>query len=147
MYLIFVVTMLMVSALILIRPTKASSVRMPAANAKMKVRKRSIQGVHSQVESGFRGFIIKPGQECCQASAELQRITFTYRDSLPLPLASCNKTICRCQKREISERRRLDRRSTLDRRKELRFTTGEVDRRVKRGRREHDNIWSGGHIH
>lgn len=81
------------------------------------------------------------------AVSELRKLTFSDRDRIPLPLQSCDKVVCGCKTRDIRNRRKYDRRSLLERRNELRFTTGAVDRRVRKGRRQQDNLWSGGYVY
>ena len=56
----------------------------------------------SDSETDFRGFVIEPGADCCQASLQLQKLTFCYRDRVVLPLPSCDKNICSCQLKEVS---------------------------------------------
>ncbi len=131
MYLIFAVIMLVASALVVIRlpkPKGATTYRKSARNI------------------GFRGFSIEPGGDCCQASSVLKKVTFAYHDRITLPLSSCDKKRCNCQKTEVTERRNNHRRSSVDRRKELRFDANSKDRRINRGRREHDKLWSGGYL-
>ena len=101
----------------------------------------------THAEPQFRGFIIEPGEDCCQASVELNRITFSCRDNISLPLPGCNKEVCTCERKLIRERRAWNRRNEPDRRTEIRFRITEepVDRRMGKGRRQQDRIWSGGY--
>ncbi len=95
----------------------------------------------------FSGFIIEPGEDCCQAARELNKITFSLRDIVPLPLPECDKETCTCKKTLVKERRKCNRRFNPDRRNEIRFhfTTGSLDRRIGKGRRQPDKLWSGGY--
>ncbi len=131
MYLIFAVIMLAASALVVIRLPKP---------------KNATPDRKSGRDIGFRGFSIEPGGDCCQASSVLKKVTFAHRDWITLPLSSCDKRRCHCQKTEVKERRNYHRRSSMDRRKELRFDANSKDRRIKKGRREHDKLWSGGYL-
>ncbi len=93
----------------------------------------------------FHGYIIEPGENCCEAARELNKITFSLRDIVPLPLPECDKEACSCKKILIKERRKGNRRFNPDRRNEIRFhfTTGSLDRRIGKGRRQPDKLWSG----
>lgn len=95
----------------------------------------------------FRGFTIEPCADCCQASLELRKMTFSYRDKITLPLSSCDKTNCCCEIVEVGERRKQHRRSKMDRRSQIRFEPHNDDRRKRKGRREQDQLWSGGYIY
>jgi hypothetical protein len=148
MHLVLVGIVLTASALLFLMPSsvrRAAPVRL-ITGSRTKTR-RSAEKNGAEGKPVFRGFIIEPGSDCCQASKELQTITFSYRDRISLPLPGCEKKTCVCRKHTVKERRHHERRSRLDRRSELRFSTGAVDRRIKKGRRQQDNLWSGGYVH
>lgn len=148
MYLVYIVIVLVASAtsiLILQRNRSVASSRIIARSKKDTLCVGDT--IRSGTKSKFRGFVIEPGSDCCQASLKLQRVTFSYRNRFSLPLPSCDKMVCTCKRAAVTERRKHHRRSSHDRRSQLRFDMDSEERRIRRGRRELDNIWSGGYCH
>ncbi len=148
MYLVYIVIVLVASAtsiLMLQRNRSVASTRIIAHRKKDTL--CAADAIRSGTKSKFRGFVIEPGSDCCQASSELQRVTFFYRDRFSLPLPGCDKAVCTCKRAAVTERRKHHRRFSHDRRSQLRFDMDSEERRIRRGRREQDNIWSGGYRH
>ena len=148
MYTVIVWVLVMASTALMYRLHKnRRAVRTRLAAGNEQVISPISQDNQAHTEPQFRGFIIEPGKDCCQASSELQTITFSYRDTIPLPLPGCNKEVCTCERKLIRERRTWNRRNEPDRRTEIRFRITEepVDRRMGKGRRQQDRIWSGGY--
>lgn len=88
----------------------------------------------------FCGYSLKLGQSPCAAARALEGVTFTAGDNISLPLFSCTKASCNCEKKCVNERRELSRRKMPDRRVDTRMTLHSSDRRGGPGRRAGDQI-------
>jgi len=96
----------------------------------------------------FRGFKIKPGENCCYAAQLIEDKVFTADTKMPLPLPDCSQESCSCERQVVNERRHLHRRQMGDRRLAIRFEPDFKDRRQSFGRRkDDDNTFDGGYRH
>jgi hypothetical protein len=146
-YLLFIIILIISATLIRILHRSRHSARshMYAGNVVTNI--SSTKNDSPNNEPAFTGFVIEPGVDCCKAALELQRLTFSNSDRFLLPLSSCDKRVCPCQRKEVKERRRFHRRSKLDRRSKIRYDLDGDNRRKRKGRREQDKLWSGGYIY
>ena len=94
----------------------------------------------------FKGYEIKANGDCCRAVKPLLNRTLRSSEIKDLPLATCDQSVCQCQRKLVGERRKVERRQRDDRRSEIRFEPGSRDRRIHQGRRQKDNLWGGGYI-
>jgi len=87
----------------------------------------------------YHAVAIKPGQDCCEAAAQLAGIRFLPAKAPTLPLPSCTAAECRCCYQHFADRRaredRRGQRTWQDRQ------PGKLERRLERkGRRSNDPI-------
>jgi hypothetical protein len=87
----------------------------------------------------YHAVSIKPGQDCCEAAAQLGGIRFLPARAPALPLPNCRAAVCRCSYQHFADRRAGD-----DRRGQRTWRerqAGKLERRqLRKGRRARDPI-------
>ena len=95
MHLLIIKVMLMISVVLYYRlPRTFGATRTRLITSNKKDIKQPSKDAVTDDKSTFCSFVIEPGDDCRQASSEPQMITFSCRDSISLPLQSCDKEIC-----------------------------------------------------
>ncbi|MBK6289057.1 MAG: hypothetical protein IPF49_15755 [Gammaproteobacteria bacterium] len=87
----------------------------------------------------FRGAMLFPQKEACEAIAKLRGHTYADARIPKIPVPGCDRESCDCQLHPVTGRRRGPRRVTTDRRDDVRFKD---DRRKGDDRREGADAWN-----
>jgi len=94
----------------------------------------------SEAADEFRGVMLFPQKDCCEAVLKLRGRTFPERSAPALPVPDCGRESCNCQLHQVVGRRRGPRRLIPDRRSDVRFLA-KGDRRKGKDRRGGVNMW------
>lgn len=114
------------------KPAAASRPAAPAAAPAKRVKPPS------EAIDKFRGAVIFPQKDACEAVMKLRGKTWPEGRVPKLPLPGCGRESCECQVHEIVGRRRGPRRISTDRRGDVRF---KEDRRSGKDRRQGVDTW------
>ncbi len=86
----------------------------------------------------FRGCLIMPQKDGCEAVQRLRGQTFPIERVIVVPVEGCDRDACECHLHRVVGRRRVARRTQADRRADVRFIE---DRRSGRDRRKGVDAW------
>jgi len=92
----------------------------------------------SEAIDNYRGTMLFPQKDCCEAAQKLRGQTFAAQRVPTLPVPGCDRESCNCTLHQVVGRRRGPRRLTADRRGDVRFTE---DRRQGKDRRAGVDVW------
>lgn len=92
----------------------------------------------SEAIDNYRGAMLFPQKDCCEAVLKLRGHTFAAHSAPTLPVAGCDRESCDCKLHQVVGRRRGPRRLVPDRRDDVRF---KEDRRQGKDRRSGVDVW------
>ncbi|MBK6278906.1 MAG: hypothetical protein IPF57_12575 [Gammaproteobacteria bacterium] len=92
----------------------------------------------SEAIDDYRGTMLFPQKDCCEAVLRLRGRTFAEHHAPTLPVPGCDREACGCKLHQVIGRRRGPRRLVPDRRDDVRF---KEDRRQGKDRRSGVDVW------
>ena len=115
-----------------VQPALSASTTSAAPRAVVRPKPETANG------DGFRGCLVMPQKDGCEAVQRLRGQTFPIERVIVVPVVGCDRNACECHLHRVVGRRRVARRSQADRRTDVRFTE---DRRSGRDRRKGVDVW------